>query len=117
LNPRQRRGVLLLVLAAAGAITVFFAVSSYVSDVRSQVEPLVTVLQLKEDVEPYLPIDDSELEEFELPRRWAPDTALRDRSESWVRCPHRSSRAGRYCSAGCSCRSPSSSPASASWRS
>jgi pilus assembly protein CpaB len=81
MNPRQRRGVLLLVLAAAGAITVFFAVSSYVSDVRSQVEPLITVLQLKEDVEPYRPIDDSELEEFELPRRWAPDTALRDRSE------------------------------------
>jgi pilus assembly protein CpaB len=81
LNPRQRRGVLLLVLAAAGAITVFFAVSSYVSDVRSQVEPLVTVLQLKEDVEPYRPIDDSELKEFELPRRWAPDTALRERSE------------------------------------
>ena len=81
MNPRQRRGVLLLVLAAAGAITVFFAVSSYVSDVRSQVEPLVTVLQLKEDVEPYRPIDDSELKEFELPRRWAPDTALRERSE------------------------------------
>jgi pilus assembly protein CpaB len=81
LNPRQRRGVLLLVLAAAGAITVFFAVSSYVSDVRSQVEPLVTVLQLREDVDPYRPIDDSELKEFELPRRWAPDTALRERSE------------------------------------
>jgi pilus assembly protein CpaB len=81
LNPRQRRGVLLLVLAAAGAITVFFAVSSYVSDVRSQVEPLITVLQLKEDVEPYRPIDESELKEFELPRRWAPDTALRERSE------------------------------------
>lgn len=81
MNPRQRRGVLLLVLAAAGAITVFFAVSSYVSDVRSQVEPLVTVLQLREDVDPYRPIDDSELKEFELPRRWAPDTALRERSE------------------------------------
>jgi pilus assembly protein CpaB len=81
MNPRQRRGLLLLILAAVGAITVFFAVSSYVSDVRSQVEPLITVLRLKADAEPYSPIDESELEEFELPRRWAPETALRDRSE------------------------------------
>jgi pilus assembly protein CpaB len=81
MNPRQRRGLLLLILAAVGAITVFFAISSYVSDVRSQVEPLITVLRLKADAEPYSPIDESELEEFELPRRWAPETALRDRSE------------------------------------
>jgi pilus assembly protein CpaB len=81
MNPRQRRGLLLLILAAVGAITVFFAVSSYVSDVRSQVEPLITVLRLKADAEPYSPIDESELEEFEVPRRWAPETALRDRSE------------------------------------
>jgi pilus assembly protein CpaB len=81
MNPRQRRGLLLLILAAVGAITVFFAVSSYVSDVRSQVEPLITVLRLKADAEPYSPIDESELEEFDVPRRWAPETALRDRSE------------------------------------
>lgn len=81
MNPRQRRGVLLLVLAGLGAVGVFVAIGSYVSDVRSQVEPLVTVLALREDAAAYEPIDASDLEQREMPRRWAPDTAFRERSE------------------------------------
>ena len=50
MNPRQRRGVLLLILAALGAIGVFAAVSSYVADVREQVTPTTTALRLTRDV-------------------------------------------------------------------
>ena len=81
MNPRQRRGVLLLVLAGLGAIVVFFVIAGYVSDVRSQVEPFVTVLRVDRDAEAYQPLTEEDLDEYRLPRRWAPDTAIRERSD------------------------------------
>lgn len=81
MNPRQRRGVLLLVLAAAGAVVVFFAIASYVSDVRSEVGSKITVLALREDALAFAPLDDSKLTTRSVPRRWAPDTALRERAD------------------------------------
>ena len=80
MNPRQRRGVLLLVLAVAGAIAVFFSVSSYVSDVRSEVTPKSGVLRLTKTVGAYKPITDDAVEEVEVPDKWAPESAVRDRS-------------------------------------
>ena len=81
MNPRQRRGVLLLVLAGIGAVVVFLSVSSYVSDVRSEVTPKSTVLRLTKDLEPYRALDADAVEEVEVPRRWAPRSALRDRGD------------------------------------
>lgn len=81
MNPRQRRGVLLLVLATVGAAVVFFSIAGYVSDVRSQVEPYVTVLRVKEKSSAFRPLQEIQLEEQQVPRRWVPDTAVRDRSE------------------------------------
>jgi pilus assembly protein CpaB len=45
-NPRQRRGVLLLVVAAVGAVVVFALVSGYVDDVRKEVEPKTSIIVL-----------------------------------------------------------------------
>lgn len=37
MNPRQRRGVLLMILSVVAAIAVFFGVSSYVAGVNAKV--------------------------------------------------------------------------------
>jgi Flp pilus assembly protein CpaB len=76
MNPRQRRGVLLLIVAAVGAIGVFVAVSSYVADIRGQVTPTTTALRLTRDVPAQGTITSTTYETVELPRRWAPGSAL-----------------------------------------
>jgi pilus assembly protein CpaB len=76
LNPRQRRGILFLLAAAALAVAVFVAVSSYVSQVESQVGPKITVYQVTEPVDPYSPLGASNVEAIEVPRRWAAPTAI-----------------------------------------
>lgn len=81
MNPRQRRGVALLIVAVLGSIGVFAAVSSYVADVRSQVEPFATVLALADDVAALQPVTEDLVEEQDVPRRWVPQSALRSRSE------------------------------------
>jgi pilus assembly protein CpaB len=77
-NPRQRRGALLVALAAVGAIGVFFSISTYVSQIQSQVGPLVRVLELREDLAPYTPLTEERLAQVEIPERWAPPGAVRD---------------------------------------
>lgn len=86
MNPRQRRGVVLLTLAVLGAVVVFFSVSSYVSDVRSEVGPLIEILRAKNDVKAYSSFDEDAVETVRLPERWVPETALRDGStlSGWV---------------------------------
>lgn len=81
MNPRQRRGVLLLVLAAVGAIGVFVAVSSYVASVREQVTPTTSALRLKRDVPPQASITRDSYDSVEIPRRWAPRGALLQESD------------------------------------
>jgi hypothetical protein len=39
MNPRQRRGILLLTLSALGLLGVFVLVAGYVADVRAEVDP------------------------------------------------------------------------------
>jgi pilus assembly protein CpaB len=78
MNPRQRRGVLLVVLAGLGAIGVFLALSAYVSDVRSEVDPKVEILRLTEAVRPDQPVRAEMVELVEVPERYAPSSALVD---------------------------------------
>ena len=80
MNPRQRRGILLLTLAALGLLGVFVLVAGYVADVRAEVDPKVTVLALAKGAEKDKAITDDMVKTVELPRRWAPKTALRDRA-------------------------------------
>ena len=44
MNPRQRRGVLLILVTVLGAVVTFGAVFNYVQSVSSQVGPRTTVL-------------------------------------------------------------------------
>lgn len=78
MNPRQRRGVLLLALAGVGAVLVFALVSGYVSDVRDEVEPKTTVLVLTRDVRPFEPIPPDAVRTKEVPRKYVSQRALRD---------------------------------------
>ncbi|MGL4173859.1 MAG: Flp pilus assembly protein CpaB [Actinomycetota bacterium] len=78
MNPRQRRGVLLIAVAALGAIAVFFSVLSFVSGVNAKVGDVVTVVALERDVPAYRPVRADDLTSVEVPRRWLPESALTD---------------------------------------
>ena len=80
MNPRQRRGILLLTLAALGLLGVFVLVAGYVSDVRTEVDPKVRVLALSKAAEKDKSIRDDMLKTVEMPERWVPKSALRDRA-------------------------------------
>ena len=80
MNPRQRRGILLLTLSALGLLGVFVLVAGYVSDVRAEVDPKVEVLELAKPAEKDKAITDDMVRTKELPRRWASKPALRDRA-------------------------------------
>ena len=75
MNPRQRRGVLLLLVTILGAALTFVGIA-YVNSVSSQVGPMVKVLQLTTHIDPMHPITDKDVEVVELPKRWAPVNAV-----------------------------------------
>ncbi|OJV58708.1 MAG: Flp pilus assembly protein CpaB [Cellulomonas sp. 73-145] len=81
MNPRQRRGALLLVLTSVGAIVVFFAVVAFVGRVGSEVGPMTTAWELSRDVTAYEPVDGTMLHAVQMPERWLPKTAIRSQSE------------------------------------
>jgi pilus assembly protein CpaB len=80
-NPRQRRGILLLLLAGFGAVGLLIAVSNYVNRVRTEVGPMTTVLRLRKAVGAFRPVTADDVEQAQLPRRWAPQTALQQASD------------------------------------
>lgn len=81
LNPRQRRGVLLLAVAVVGLLAVAGGVASYVADVQSQLGPMRPVLRLTEDVDRLSAIPPDAVEVVRVPSRWAPDGTLEDPRE------------------------------------
>lgn len=76
MNPRQRRGVLLLLLAVVGAVMVFVSVSQYVADVRSEVGDKIPVLRLVQPLEANAPLAAAEVEQVLIPKRWVADKVL-----------------------------------------
>ncbi|GAA2159488.1 Flp pilus assembly protein CpaB [Actinomadura napierensis] len=78
MNPRQRRGVLLMILAAVGAVAVFVSVLGYVGSVRAEVGEKRQVLRLKVAVPAYARLDPGMVERVEMPAKWSPDTMLTD---------------------------------------
>lgn len=78
MNPRQRRGVLLLGLAALGAIAVFVAVASYVGSVRRNITPEATVYELNQAVTAQSPVLPQMLRAKRVPRKFVAPQTLRD---------------------------------------
>ncbi|MBE7699030.1 Flp pilus assembly protein CpaB [Oerskovia sp. Sa1BUA8] len=78
MNPRQRRGVLFILLAALMAVVVFAAVALYVGSVSSRVGALVTVYRSAEALPAYSEVTEASLVAEEVPRRWVSDNAMLD---------------------------------------
>ncbi|WP_091177464.1 Flp pilus assembly protein CpaB [Microlunatus flavus] len=76
MNPRQRRGVLLMVLSALAAVLVFVGVSSYVASVNSKVGPMVTVYQVTKDLPAFTTLSADNTEPVQVPQRWAADNTV-----------------------------------------
>ena len=81
MNPRQRRGLLLIAIAALGLVVVFVLVAGYVADVRKEVDPKVSLLALAKPVAAHQTITDDMVKTVEMPERWAPPSAMRDAGE------------------------------------
>jgi len=74
-NPRQRRGVLFILLSALLAVVVFVVVAGYVTNVASQVGATVTVYRAGKPIAAYATIDEGSLVADKVPARWISDTA------------------------------------------
>ncbi len=81
MNPRQRRGVLFILLAGLGALVVFSMVARYVGSVNSQVAPMVTVYQAARNVPAYQELGPQNVVPVEIPERYVPPQALREDSQ------------------------------------
>ncbi|RNL83483.1 Flp pilus assembly protein CpaB [Halostreptopolyspora alba] len=81
MNPRQRRGVLLMIIALIGAIAVFFTVFSYVNNLRSEIGTTRTALRLTEDVPAYQPITEDMYEAYEVPTKFFDEEVFIDVDE------------------------------------
>lgn len=76
MNPRQRRGVMLMVLSGLAAVLVFVGVSTYVASVNSKVGPMVTVYHVTKDVPAFTTLSAENTEPAEVPQRWAADNTV-----------------------------------------
>ena len=81
MNPRQRQGLLLLVIAAAGLVGVFALIASYVNNVSKQVGPMTTVLELRDRLAAYQPLTADNLTEVSVPQKWMSSVAVTNPSD------------------------------------
>ncbi|MGH3459356.1 Flp pilus assembly protein CpaB [Aeromicrobium sp.] len=71
MNPRQRRGVLIMMLAGLAAVALFFVAVSYVGSVNAKIAPTTTVYRAVKDIEAYSVVDEGDLEAVDVPQKWA----------------------------------------------
>jgi pilus assembly protein CpaB len=76
MNPRQRRGAVLFILAIIGAIVVFSSVIGYVGSVRAEVRDKISVLQLTKPVTAYSQVDESAVKRVRVTAQGMPREAL-----------------------------------------
>jgi pilus assembly protein CpaB len=76
MNPRQRQGLLLVMIAAAGLLGVFLLIANYVSNVSKQVGPKEQILVLLRPLPAYQQVTAADLGTIEVPQKWVPANAL-----------------------------------------
>jgi len=76
MNPRQRRGVIFMVIAALVALATFFVVTNYVANVNSQVGTRVTVYRATQPIDPYVALSEENIEPVEVPERWVSKSSV-----------------------------------------
>jgi pilus assembly protein CpaB len=77
-NPRQRRGYVLIALAAIGALSVFFSIVTFVGEVNAKVGNLASVVALVKPVRAYQVISSDMVELRDVPAKWLPGSAITD---------------------------------------
>jgi pilus assembly protein CpaB len=110
MNPKQRRGVLFMVVAAFGAAAIFFMVASYVASVQAAVGDYESVLRLRTDVPAYKAVTGNLVEEVKVPRRWLPPTAVNSKAELRGQVASTQLRRGSYLQADMLTPPPSLAP-------
>jgi pilus assembly protein CpaB len=77
-NPRQRRGVIFMLLAGVTALVLFIVAVNYVGSVNSKVSPETTVYKASRPIEAYAVISKSDLTPVKVPERWISPQAIKD---------------------------------------
>lgn len=96
MNPRQRRGALMMIVAGVLAIGVFVILMGYVSSVRAEVGDRHPVLALRQDVPANTPFTADMVEQVSVPDRWASDKVLRNVSQLRNKVAAADLRAGTF---------------------
>jgi pilus assembly protein CpaB len=78
MNPRQRQGLMLILIAAVGLLGVFVLIANYVSSVSKQVGDKISVVELIAPLSPYQPVSANMLGEASVPQKWAGANAITD---------------------------------------
>ena len=78
MNPRQRRGVIYMLLAGLIAVVLFFVAVSYVSSVNAKVSPTTRVFRADHDLTAYSVIKEDDLEAVSVPEKWTASQAEDD---------------------------------------
>lgn len=81
MNPRQRRGVVMLVLAALGACVVFIGVASYVAKVNAEVGPRTTIYVAAKDIPSFTAITPDLVRAKSIPAKYVVDTSVTKESD------------------------------------
>lgn len=100
MNPRQRRGLMLLIVSVLGAVAVFVAVLAFVADVNSRAGNFVQVVSLSKDVKAYEPLATDDLQLREVPERWTSSETIRDARDVLGLVPVTDLRSGTFASRG-----------------
>ncbi len=78
MNPRQRQGLLLVVLSGIGLVVVFVLIANYAASLAKQVGPKISVVKLAAPLSAYEPVSPNMLTESSVPVKWAPPNAITD---------------------------------------
>lgn len=89
-----------MILAAIGAVAVFFAVVGYVTNVKDQYGSTTTVLKLNTEVNPFQQIPEGGVQEVRLPTRFVTKDQLTSRSQLFHKVAAAPLPPGSYLSSG-----------------
>jgi pilus assembly protein CpaB len=84
MNPRQRRGLFLMILASLGVVMVVISVSGYVAQERASLGKLrdtLPVYQLATNVGARQPVAENQLRQVQMPREMVTDAFVRNLAE------------------------------------
>lgn len=78
MNPRQRRGVIFMLLAALTALVLFFVSVNYVGSVNAKISPTTTVYRTTAKIAAFAVITENELLAVQVPKKWTNTQAATD---------------------------------------